>query len=346
MNFLGKDIGKDKYPFIVAEISCNHEGQKEQAKTLIQAAKDAGADAVKIQIYDPDDMTFGIKLGMFFNKYVSEDFTIQDGPWKGLDLYKLYDKTQTSIGMAKYIQEEAYKINIPMFASVFSTRVLPLIELPAYKIASFEITDAHLIKEVAKTGKPVVISTGLATIIDVEYACNLVNINRLVLLHCVSAYPTKLENANLWKIKEYKGLFTPYVGFSDHTRGIIAGPLACAMGAVMLEKHIALPYTDSEDKAFSLTPQEFERYVIHCRVAATATFKTDVVEESYSRQFRRSIYVIKDTKKGEQFTWDNIKSLRPSYGLSARRLEDLASGAYRASCDIKAGTALKEEHLT
>lgn len=340
MLFLGKELGKNKYPFIVAEISCNHGGDLQQAKALIQAAKDVGADAVKIQVYTADEMTH--------ERIKGEEIHIQEGLWKDRHLYSLYYKTQTDYELAQGMMIYAKKINIPLFASVFSKKSLGWLEIeecPAYKIASFEITDTNLIRQVAKTGKQVVISTGLASLDDIDQAANCVPPDNLILLHCVSAYPTRLETANLWKIPYLEKLYGSCIGFSDHTRGIIAGPLACAMGAIIIEKHLTLPGSDTEDKAFSLHPDEFEKYVIHCRVAASATFNVDVSEEKNSQQFRRSIYTVKDVKKGDLLTKDNIKCIRPSYGLSAQRYSKLIRGLDTFKQDIKAGTALKEEHL-
>ncbi len=337
MIFLGKELGKDKYPFIVAEISCNHEGDLNQAKQLIQAAKDCGANAVKIQVYTPDDMT--IKSGQ-------TDFRIEQGPWNGNTLYELYSKTQTDLVTAEFMISVAEEIGIPLFASIFSYSTAHLLTpLPAYKIASFEITDTDLIRRVAKLGKPMVISAGLANLSDVDQAMLCVNQDNAILLHCVSAYPTKIEHCNLWKINEYKKYYGCPIGFSDHTRGLFAGPLAVAMGAVMLEKHLALPNTSTEDSTFSLHPAEFEQYVNRCQAAASAAFKVDVPEEEYSRQFRRSIYVVKDVHKGDLLTWDNIRAIRPSYGYPAQHLHSITTSGLHFTIDLKAGTALKQEHF-
>ncbi len=316
MIFLGKELGKDKYPFIVAEISCNHSGSLKQAKKLVQAAKDVGADAVKIQVYTPEDMT--MDMG-------SVDFRIEEGPWNGYTLYELYKKTQTDLVTAEFMISVAEEIGIPLFASIFSYGTAHLLTpLPAYKIASFEITDTELIRKIAKL-------------------C--VNPENTILLHCVSAYPTKLENCNLHKIERYKTLYDCEVGFSDHTRGVFAGPLAVAMGAVMLEKHLTLPGADTEDKAFSLTPDEFERYVTKCRAARSAVRFSDVKDEEHSKQFRRSLYVVKDVKKGDLLTRDNIRAIRPSYGYPAQMLNIITSGGMHYTVDLKAGTALKPEYF-
>jgi pseudaminic acid synthase len=340
VNFLDKKLGKNQYPFIVAEISCNHEGNLQQARDLIYAAKEVGADAVKIQTYFGSCMT---------GDYISQntDFVIKDGQWKGQNLQELYIKT--GLGREEWVPalfQYADDIEIPFFSSVFSERGLKLLEAencPAYKIASFEIVDLELIKAVAKTGKPIVISTGMASYNEIASVYANINLDNLILMHCVSAYPTKIQECNLWKVSQYKKMYTPMVGFSDHTRGVMAGPLAVAAGAVMLEKHLALPNTNPEDASFSLHPDEFKTYVQRCRIAAEAMMETECLDEQASRQFRRSLYVVKDIKKGEQFTNENIRCIRPSYGLSPHRyLEVLREKAVK---DIKAGTALTEEML-
>ena len=339
MIFLGKELGKNKPPFIVAEISCNHEGNTEQAIKLIQAAHDSGADAVKIQVYTPEDMTLNVDVNV-------GDFRIKDGIWAGRDLYPLYSKTQTDMGLASVMFNYAKNNNIKLFASVFSPNRIAFLEdlgCPAYKIASFEITDLNLIRKVAKTGKSVVLSTGMATFEELDEATLCCNPDNSVVLHCISAYPVKLENANLWRIPWLKDLYPRFtVGFSDHTRGLTAGALACASGALVLEKHFALPGTCPEDAAFSLHPDEFKAYVQQCRIAAQAAAKTEVVEEHASRQFKRSLYAVKDIKEGEAFTPINIKAIRPSYGLPPRMYPRLISGM-KANQDIKAGEALTRD---
>lgn len=349
MIFLGKKLGKNKLPFIVAELSCNHQGSIQQAKDLIYAAKEAGADAVKIQVYLADEMTFDKKnyVGPQNNYEVTNEFHVNDGPWKNQHLYNLYSKTQTDYDLAQGMMIYAEQIKIPLFASVFSQKSLNWLEVyecPAYKIASFEITDTNLIRKVAKTAKPIVISTGMASLDEIDQAMQCVNPENCILLHCVSGYPTKLEHASLHKITQLRNFYIrATIGFSDHTRGITAGPLACAMGARMIEKHLAMPGTCPEDAAFSLHPDEFKKYVTACKVAAQATFEVEVPEEQSSRQFRRSLYVVKDIKKGDNFTLDNVKSIRPNYGLPSYMLTKVI--LMKASQDIQAGTALTNEHL-
>lgn len=335
MIFMGQELGKNKFPFIVAEISCNHEGDINQAKKLCGLAKEAGADAVKIQTYYAEDMTIN---------HGGTDFRIEKGLWNGNTLFELYRKTQTPY---EYV-EQLFNLDIPIFSSVFSLKGLAILEdlkCPAYKIASFEIVDLPLIRKVAKTGKSIVLSTGMANLEEIDEAMMCCNPNNTALLHCVSAYPTKLEEANLWRVQWLADLYPQsIVGFSDHTRGTVAGPLACAIGARIIEKHLALPNTEPEDAAFSLHPDEFRLYAQNCRKAAEATFKVEVQAEADSRQFRRSLYAVKDIQEGSVFTPDNIRSIRPSYGLPSKLYTRLIAGM-RASKDIKAGTALTKEMI-
>lgn len=342
---MGQELGKNKLPFIVGEVSCNHEGDIIKADELIKHAKLSGANAVKIQCYTPDDMTLDVKV-RFNQEY--NDFYIKYGQWKGQHLYELYKKAQTPYHLAEKLFSIAEHYKIPIFSSVFSLKGLSYLEelkCPAYKIASFELTDLPLIRKVTKTAKPVILSTGMSNLEEIDEAMMCCVPNNTALLHCVSAYPTKLEQANLWRINWLQDLYPQsIVGFSDHTRGIIAGSLACAMGARIIEKHIALPGTNPEDAAFSLHPDEFKTYVQNCRKAAEATFKVEVPEEQSSRQFRRSLYAVKDIAEGDVFTPDNIRSIRPSYGLPPKFYTKLIAGM-RASKEIKAGTALTKEMI-
>ena len=344
MNFLGKELGKNKYPFIVAEISCNHEGSLTHAKELIAAAKEAGADAVKFQLYDADDMTY---CGNWFNySDGSNGLFVKNGPWKGQHLHSLYQKTGTPYEWVSILFEYAKSVNIPLFASVFSEKAIKTLEennCPAYKIASFEIVDTELVKKVCATNKPVVFSTGMATAQEIYSIIDNVENKDIILLHCVSAYPTMLEEANLWRMKWLNEITGESVGFSDHTEGHLAAQIACGMGAVMIEKHLYLGGGTSEDAGFSLTPQAFKFFVKACRRAAEASFESTSIEESYSRQFRRSLYTVKDVVAGEPFTNENVRSIRPSFGLPPARYSDTLTK--KAKINIRAGTALKEEHL-
>lgn len=338
MNFLGKEIGYRKYPFIVGEISCNHKGSKVAAKSLIEKAKDAFLDAIKIQIYTPEEMTLDVR---------TSDFQIKDGIWKDRYLYELYTKAQTNYDLAQFMFEEAKKIGIPIFASVFGEKSLALAEsldCPAYKIASFEITDTKLIQDIVAKKKPVVFSSGISSFNDLLDVRAIMAKNEHIALHCVSAYPTPNNEANLHRMLVLKTHFK-YVGFSDHTRGIEAGPIAAAMGAHMLEKHLQLRGDLSEDAAFSLYPDEMQQYVIRSRRAFEATYGVNGVEgspsEEASLQLRRSLYITTDVTKGEFVSHDNVRAIRPSYGDRPYKLPLYIGRKFNQ--DYPAGTPLNED---
>ena len=350
MILFGQQLSKNNYPLIVAELSCNHEGSLAQAKELIKAAKEATADAVKIQVYTADDMTYPYGINKTEpGKFIKEkcDFIVKEGPWKNHHLYYLYEKTQTPYEWVPELFAYAKEINIPIFASVFSLKGLSLLEelnCPAYKIASFELPDLALIRKVAKTNKPVILSTGMASTDDIDQAMQCVNPRNVVLMHCVSAYPGKDNEQNLWKITQLDKYYGCPIGYSDHTNGVLAAQLSIAMGARVIEKHMVLSASShSEDSSFSLSPTEFRSFAKYCRAAAEATFVKEVPGEESSKQFRRSLYVVKDIAKGESFTLSNVRTIRPSYGLSPSMLSNVLVS--RATCDLKAGTALKREHL-
>jgi len=341
--FLNKEIGPNQYPFIVAEISCNHKGDLTEAKHIIEAAKACGADAVKIQLYTPDDMTIP---GLY----------IKHGPnqWAGRELYELYTRAQTNFELAEQMMIYANQVDIPCFASVFGAEGVEKLEsifCQAYKIASFELTDLELIKKVARTGKPVVLSTGMANINEIDTATCCMKPENYILLHCVSSYPTLLPEANLWRIQHLANHYDAPVGFSDHTRGYMVGPLAVAAGAQMLEKHLMLSEKHqrqrdgrvTEDAAFSVDPDEFKTYIQRCRLAAEAMFDTPVPSEASSLELRRSIYVTNDVKKGEAFTKENTRVIRPALGMHGHKYMYILD--CKARVDIPAGTPLTKELL-
>jgi len=335
MILFGQRLSKDKHPFIVAEISCSHEGSLEQAKELIKAAKEATADAVKIQVYDAYDMTLPLS---------TNDFWIKSGNWQDRNLFDLYLQTQTPYEWVPELFAHAKEIGIPIFASVFSLKGLALLEelgCEAYKIASFELIDLPLIRKVAKTNKTVILSTGMANLNEIDQAVQCVNPDNSIIMHCVSSYPTKFQEANLWNIDQLQRFYKQPIGFSDHGQNMLAAQLAVAKGAVIIERHLGLG--GGEDKEFSLTPMNFKIYVIACKQVAEACWKTEVPGEQASKQFRRSLYVVKDIEKGENFTPSNVRSIRPSYGLPPSMYNTVIIS--RAACYLKAGTALKKEHL-
>lgn len=341
IEFLGKEIGYRKYPFIVGEISCNHKGSKVAARLLIEKAKEAFLDAVKIQIYTPEEMTVDVR---------TPDFMIQDGIWKGRYLYELYTKTQTNFDMAQFMFEEAKKVDIPIFASVFGKKSLEYAEqlgCPAYKVASFEITDYVLIEDICKTDKPIVFSSGLSNIHEINDAFTKAHSRENIVLHCVSAYPTPNNEANLNRMAELSLRFR-YVGFSDHTRGIEAGPLAAARGACMLEKHLQLRGDFTEDAAFSLYPDEMQQYVIRCRRAFEAVYGVNGVagspSEEASQQMRRSLYIVTDVKQGEVVTHSNVRAIRPGYGEKPYKISFYLGMKFNQ--DYPAGTPLNEDRVS
>jgi len=332
VNLFGKEITPKSPPLFVAEISCNHGGSLERAKDTMLAAKLAGADAVKIQCYTPDEMT------------TNNGFLAKGGPWDGRDLYALYYKTQTPLDWMESLFDFAETNQINLFASVFGEDGLQRLEYnhcPAYKIASFEFNDTELITKVVKTGKPLLLSTGTATPEEINRAISIINPANSCLMHCVSKYPHPLDEANLWKIDFLKGFYPIVVGFSDHCDDMGAMLGAVAKGAKIIEKHFqndTLGVT-SEDQEFSLYPEEFEHYKKMGLAAWSAGQKTPYDTEKDSRQFRRSLYVVKDIKEGEMLTPENIRSIRPSYGMEPYKYKNVLGRV--AKTNIKAGTPLK-----
>lgn len=341
MKLFGKPLSPLDPPIFIAEISCNHNGSLSQAKELIHAAKEAGADAVKIQTYTADELT----IPRFSNL---EDMHIKDGPWKDRHIYELYQKTQTPPEFIPELFNVAYICDIPIFSSVFSEIGLELLEdcyCPAYKIASFEANDPELISKVAKTGKPLIISTGMCSPDDVVRAVAACRPDNTVLMHCVSAYPAMHTELNMFKIRMLQGFYPCVVGFSDHTLDSQAAQIAVAMGAKVIEKHLMLDNDkETEDDTFSCLPYEFTELKSECIEVHKSIRKSEGDPEASSRQFRRSLYVIKDMEPGEQFTPENVRSIRPSYGLEPYRYKEVLGRTAKTS--LKAGTALKEEHIS
>jgi pseudaminic acid synthase len=341
---MGVKIGNfdlDRDILIVAELSANHKQSLELAKETIYAMKEAGADAVKLQTYTPDTIT-----APFDNEY----FRIKGGTlWDGKTLYELYSEAYTPWEWHYELKELAEKLGLIFFSTPFDKSAVDFLEelnVPAYKIASFEITDIPLIEYVASKGKPVIISTGIATLADIEEAinaCKRVGNEQIVLLKCTSAYPTPLEEANIGVIPRLREIFGVPVGLSDHTKGIAVPVAAAALGAVLIEKHFILDKKiDSPDREFSLTPDEFKEMVNAVKAARRAlgdgTYKvTEGMKKG--RVFARSLFVVRDVKKGELFTEENVRSIRPGYGLHPKYYHQIV-GKRRARKDIKAGTPL------
>lgn len=332
-----RKIGPGEPPYIIAELSGNHMGRIDKLAYLMGLAFGSGADAVKIQCYTADSLTI---------KSDRADFTIKDGPWRGRTLYELYEKACTPPELVEEAFRLAKRYGTTVFASVFDEKGLELLEkleCPAYKIASMELVDVPLIEKVAATRKPIILSTGMADIYEIFGALDKCFTVPHALLHCVSGYPTKVEDANLSRMA---GLPTKIRGLSDHTLGWEVPVAATAMGACIIEKHICVSRDDPvEDAAFSLMPEEFREMSEKVRAIWAATqAPKNTQDEDASRQLRRSLYVTADIKKGEAFTKANVRSIRPAYGLPPKELPNVL-GKFAAR-DLERGTALTRNLIT
>ncbi len=310
------EISSTSKPLVIAEISANHNGSIEKAKDLIQAAKDSGADGVKLQTYTPDTMTIDSQ---------GDDFAISGGLWDGYNLYDLYKEAHTPYEWHQDLFFHAKNIGLLCFSSPFDESAVDLLEglgCPAYKIASFEVTDIPLIQYVAQKNKPMVISTGMASESEIEDCLKAVQeagTSDVILLHCVSGYPTPFDQYNINTIKLLAERFDISVGLSDHTLGTEVSVAAVGFGIKLIEKHFTLSREDhGPDSVFSLEPAEFKKLTSEVSNAwkslGEASFNTKTVEEQ-NLSFRRSIYVVEDIAKGEILTNQNIKRIRPGFGL-------------------------------
>lgn len=335
----GKLIGEGYAPYVIAEMSGNHNGDIERAYALIEAAKAAGADAVKLQTYTADTITID---------HNSAEFTIRGGLWDGRRLHELYREAHTPWEWHEALFGRAREIGITIFSTPFDFSAVDFLEelgAPAYKIASFELIDLPLIRKVAATGKPLIMSTGMANtdeIAEAVAAARSTGNEQIVLLHCVSAYPARPEESNLKTIPDIAARFGVAAGLSDHTMGIEVPLAAIALGAVVIEKHFTLARADGgPDAAFSLEPSELASLCSGCRTAwqALGTASYDrTAGEAENVIFRRSLYVVRDIAAGTPFTSDNLRSIRPGYGLSPKHYDELLGR--RATRDLARGTAL------
>jgi pseudaminic acid synthase len=335
----GRPITKDNSPYIVAEISGNHNGELSKAIELINQAKWAGADAVKIQTYSPDTITID---------HNSPDFILRDGLWKGKKLYDLYKIAHTPVEWHEPLFDHAKHIGITLFSSPFDHTAIDLLEdlqTPAYKIASPEIIDSNLIKLCAQTGKPIIISTGMASLKEIGEAIEIARAagaSQILLLHCISAYPTPLEESNLATIGDLAQRFKSPVGLSDHSSGNFAATLAVAQGAVLIEKHFTLSKSDGAiDNAFSIEPKELKQLVSDAKTAYLALGKPNYLPTKNEKLMliaRRSLYVVANVKAGDIFTSQNIRSIRPNLGLHPKFYENVLGKL--ATEDIKRGQPL------
>jgi pseudaminic acid synthase len=331
----------DQQCFIIAELSANHGGNLEIALETVRAAKRAGADAIKLQTYTAETITLNVKNDLF---------KISQGThWDGQYLYDLYDDASLSWDWHKPIFEEAKKQGLICFSSPFDKTAVDFLEtlsVPAYKIASFEITDIPLIEYVATKGKPVIISTGIASIQDIELAlatCKMAGNQQITLLKCTSEYPANPENANLLTIPDIRNRFKVNVGLSDHTMGIEAPIAAVTLGAMVIEKHFILNKSiGGPDAHFSLDEQEFKKMVDSVRIAEKMLGKVDyemTAQKIKSTEFARSLFIVKDVKTGEKLTEGNVRSIRPGFGLHPKFLSSVLGKKFNH--DIPRGTPLE-----
>ena len=337
-------ISPDHKPFVIAEMSGNHNQSLERAFEIVDAAAEAGANALKLQTYTADTITFN---------GTSDEFVIKDqnSLWKNQNLHKLYQMAYTPWEWHKPIFDRAKSHGMLAFSSPFDTTAVDFLEslnVPCFKIASFENTDHILLKKVAQTGKPVIMSTGVASIADIQESVGVLRkygCKDLVLLKCTSTYPATPESTNLLTIPHMAALFDCQIGLSDHTMGIGAGIAAVALGARVLEKHFTLCRADGGvDSSFSLEPEELKNLVVESERAFLAMGKVNYnlsEKEQKSLQYKRSLYVVEPMKAGDVFTELNIRSIRPSNGLHTRYYEEILGKT--AAQDIEAGTALSWE---
>ncbi len=331
-------------PFVIAEMSGNHNQSLERAFEIVDAAAEAGAHALKLQTYTADTITFN---------GTSDEFVIKDqnSLWKNQNLHKLYQMAYTPWEWHKPIFDRAKTHGMLAFSSPFDTTAVDFLEsldVPCYKIASFENTDHILLKKVAQTGKPVIMSTGVASIADIQESVGVLRkygCKELVLLKCTSTYPATPESTNLLTIPHMKDLFDCQIGLSDHTLGIGASIAAVALGARVLEKHFTLRRADGGvDSTFSLEPEELKNLVIESERAFLAMGKVNYIlteKEQKSLQYKRSLYVVEPMKAGDIFSEKNTRSIRPSNGLHTRYYDEILGKT--ATQDIEAGTALSWE---
>ncbi|MEM9288560.1 MAG: pseudaminic acid synthase [Pseudomonadota bacterium] len=333
----GRMIGPGHPPYIIAELSANHNGSLERALKSITAAKEAGADAVKIQSYSPDTITLD---------HDGPDFRIKGGLWDGYRLYDLYAEAQTPFDWHPKLFAHAHDIGITLFSSPFDATAIDLLEglnTPAYKIASFEAIDLPLIAKAAQTGKPLILSTGMADDQEIAEAlacARSAGATDVALLHCISGYPAPASQSNLATIPDMAGRFDAVIGLSDHSLGTAVSVTSIALGASLIEKHFQLDDTeDGPDSAFSLTPDALTQLCTDTRTAwealGTASYERKPAEEG-NLQFRRSLYFVRDIKAGETITEEHVRSIRPGFGLKPKHLSAVVG--QKARNTIQRGT--------
>ncbi len=341
INIAGKLIGRNHAPFIIAEMSGNHNQSLERAFEIVEAAAKTGAHALKIQTYMPDTMTIDLDEREF---HISDPNSL----WAGTSLYKLYGEAYTPWEWHKPIFDRARELGIIAFSTPFDDTAVDFLEdlnVPCYKIASFENTDLPLIRRVAATGKPLIISTGMATVAELDEtvcAAREAGCKDLILLKCTSTYPATAENTNILTISHLRELFGCEVGLSDHTMGVGVSVASVALGATVVEKHFTLSRADGGvDSTFSMEPAEMAQLVLETERAWQALGKVSygpTLAEKKSIQFRRSLYVVQDIKAGDLLSQENVRAIRPGLGLPTKYLEQVLGKTVKQ--DVRRGTGL------
>jgi pseudaminic acid synthase len=344
IDIAGRPIGPDHSPYVIAELSANHNGKLETALRIIEEAKKAGADAVKLQTYKPDTITLNCD---------SEDFKIRGGLWDGRTLYELYEEAHMPWDWHKPLFDRARQLGITIFSSPFDNTAIDLLEdlnAPAYKIASFEAVDLPLIKYAASTGKPMIISTGMADADEIQDAIDSAReggCKQLAVLHCVSGYPAPAEDYNLRTIPDMIERFGLVTGLSDHTLDNTTAITSVAVGASIIEKHFTLDRSGGgPDDSFSLEPAELAALCNGAKTAWKALGKVDYgrkTSEQRNVMFRRSLYFVKDMKAGEVITENSIRSVRPGFGLPPKFMHKILGQALRR--DVSYATPVLQSDL-
>lgn len=340
----GRNIGEGESPYVIAELSANHNGNFKTALKILEEAKKAGADAVKLQTYRADTITLNSS---------GPDFKINGGLWDGRTLYELYEEAHMPWDWHQPLFEKARDLGITIFSSPFDKTAVDMLEdlgAPAYKIASFEATDLNLIKYTASTKKPLIISTGMADADEIQEAIETAHeagCNQLAILHCVSGYPAPAEDYNLSTLADMRQRFGLVTGLSDHTLDNTTAIASVALGAAIIEKHFTLDRRGGgPDDSFSLEPAELAQLCSGARTAWSAIGSVNYGRKSSevgNAQFRRSLYCVSDLKVGDTITEDDVRSVRPGFGLPPKMLDQVIGK--RLVCDITKNTALLHEHI-
>jgi N-acetylneuraminate synthase len=344
ININGRKIGPGLKPYFIAELSGNHNGDISRALKLIEKAKECGADAVKLQTYSADSITID---------HDGPGFTLEEGLWAGRSLYELYQEASTPWDWHQSLFERAKEVGIDIFSSPFDEAAIELLEslnTPAYKIASFEIIDHNLIASVASTKKPLILSTGVASLDEISEAIEVAQnagATEICILHCTSGYPTPFSESHLNTIPDLISRFDVLVGLSDHTAGIAVPLAAMVLGASIIEKHFTLDRNDGGvDSSFSIIPDELN---LICQTLSEAYDALGEISydikpsELATRNSRRSLYVVQDIKKGQQITQHNVRSIRPGYGIAPKHLNKILGCS--ANIDLKRGTPFEFEYI-